>query len=131
GSRDGLTFLKRRIRNKAIRACVHRFAMPEAISLPRGVAGLHGRFKMAKSQSRIRRTKETSGTRGRSNTNKTSSRSSSNRRNAARVADNSAGQMQSQIPSDGMPQRDGRARSSKHRSGVSSKKNQTRGKTTA
>ena len=49
---------------------------------------------MVKSQSRTSRTKETSGTRGRSNTSKTSSRGSSNRRSAARVADNSAGQMQ-------------------------------------
>lgn len=84
---------------------------------------------MAKSQTRMRRTKETSGTRGRSNTNKTSSRGSSNRRSAARVADNSAGQMQMQMSQDsGM--KAGRSRTGS-KGTARTKKNQTRAKSTS
>lgn len=75
--------------------------------------------------------KETSGTRGRSNANKTSSRGSNNRRSAARVADNPEDQMQSAMPSDSTGGRNGRSRGSAKDRTVRSKKNQSRGKTTA
>ncbi|MGE4064219.1 MAG: hypothetical protein AB7E79_12705 [Rhodospirillaceae bacterium] len=86
---------------------------------------------MAKRQQSRSMTKETSGTRGRSNMNKSASKSSNNRRTAARVADNPDEQMQSANPSDGSGGRNGRSRSGKQRTGTRSKKNQSRGKTTA
>jgi hypothetical protein len=75
--------------------------------------------------------KETSGTRGRSNMSKASSKTSNNRRSPARVADNPEDQMQSAMPSSGSGQRNGRSSSGKQRSGVRSKKNASKGKTTS
>jgi hypothetical protein len=86
---------------------------------------------MAKRQQSRSMTKEASGTRGRSNPKKTSSKSSNNRRSAARVADNPDEQMQSAMPSDSTGGRNGRSRAGKQRSGVRSKKNASKAKSTA
>jgi hypothetical protein len=73
-------------------------------------------------QSKTMQSKEMSGTRGRSNTNKASSKGSNNRRSAARVADNPDEQMQSAMPSDGMP------RAKKSRAAASAKKSAPKAK---